>query len=135
VKPTKTTPKVENQLQPLQGRWTPRLDRGGHLRDEGISGAKGRQQPPGLDALLKGVARRDFDIVAAWWLPDDRRLTGSTGEHQIAVAMRQSWCRPIVQFIAPERLLIVPNQFVLFATLRFCERLCRHRISRSADRL
>jgi DNA invertase Pin-like site-specific DNA recombinase len=57
---------VENQLQPLQeaaGRlgWTVVA-----VRDEGISGAKGRQQRPGLDALLKGVARREFDIVAAW---------------------------------------------------------------------
>ena len=36
------------------------------FRDEGISGAKGRAKRPGLDALLKGVARREFDIVAAW---------------------------------------------------------------------
>jgi DNA invertase Pin-like site-specific DNA recombinase len=58
---------VENQLQPLQEA----AERLGWsivsiYRDEGISGAKGRQSRPGLDALLKGVARRDFDIVAAW---------------------------------------------------------------------
>jgi DNA invertase Pin-like site-specific DNA recombinase len=58
---------VENQLQPLQAAaarlgWTIVAI----FRDEGISGAKGRQQRPGLDALLKGVTRRDFDIVAAW---------------------------------------------------------------------
>lgn len=34
--------------------------------DEGISGAKGREKRPGLDALLKGIARKDFDMVAAW---------------------------------------------------------------------
>jgi DNA invertase Pin-like site-specific DNA recombinase len=34
--------------------------------DPGISGAKGREARPGLDALLKGVARREFDMVAAW---------------------------------------------------------------------
>jgi DNA invertase Pin-like site-specific DNA recombinase len=34
--------------------------------DHGISGAKGRQDRPRFDALLKGVARRDFDVVAAW---------------------------------------------------------------------
>lgn len=34
--------------------------------DEGISGAKGRDKRPGFDALLKGVARREFDLVAAW---------------------------------------------------------------------
>ncbi len=34
--------------------------------DDGISGARGRDQRPGLDDLLKGVARREFDVVAAW---------------------------------------------------------------------
>ena len=34
--------------------------------DNGISGAKGRKDRPSLDALLKGVARREFDMVAAW---------------------------------------------------------------------
>lgn len=34
--------------------------------DAGISGAKGRDQRPGFDALLEGIARRDFDMVAAW---------------------------------------------------------------------
>lgn len=34
--------------------------------DEGISGAKGRDKRPGYDALLKGIARKDFDMVAAW---------------------------------------------------------------------
>ena len=58
---------VENQLAPLQeaaGRlgWTVVAV----FRDEGISGATGRAKRPGLDALLKGVARREFDIVAAW---------------------------------------------------------------------
>jgi DNA invertase Pin-like site-specific DNA recombinase len=58
---------VENQLQPLQeaaGRlgWTVVAI----YRDEGISGARGRDKRPGLDALLKGVARREFDLVAAW---------------------------------------------------------------------
>jgi DNA invertase Pin-like site-specific DNA recombinase len=58
---------VENQLQPLH-------EAAGRLgwsivavhRDEGISGAKGRQQRPGLDALLKGVTRGEYDLVAAW---------------------------------------------------------------------
>lgn len=34
--------------------------------DAGISGAKGRDQRPGFDALMRGVTRRDFDLVAAW---------------------------------------------------------------------
>lgn len=34
--------------------------------DEGVSGAKGRAERPGYDALLKAVSRREVDIVAAW---------------------------------------------------------------------
>lgn len=36
------------------------------FEDNGISGAKGRKDRPALDALLKAVARRDVDMVAAW---------------------------------------------------------------------
>jgi len=58
---------IENQLQPLQDAarrlgWTVEAI----YRDEGISGTKGREKRPGLDDLLKGVARREFDLVAAW---------------------------------------------------------------------
>ena len=35
-------------------------------KDAGISGAKGRDQRPGLDALLKGVNAKEFDMVTAW---------------------------------------------------------------------
>ena len=34
--------------------------------DNGISGAKGRDQRPGLDQLLKDASRREFDVVMAW---------------------------------------------------------------------
>ena len=34
--------------------------------DAGISGAKGRDRRPGLDAMLKAVNAREFDLVAAW---------------------------------------------------------------------
>jgi DNA invertase Pin-like site-specific DNA recombinase len=34
--------------------------------DAGISGAKGRDERPGLDRLMKGIARKEFDLVAAW---------------------------------------------------------------------
>ncbi|WP_174502157.1 recombinase family protein [Acidiphilium sp. C61] len=76
---------IENQLTPLR-------DTGARLgwnivavhADEGISGAKGRQKRPGLDALMKGVTRREYDVVAAWSvcrlgrsLPD---LVGLLGE-------------------------------------------------------
>ena len=58
---------VENQLAPLQETarrlgWTVVAI----FRDEGISGSQGRTKRPGLDALLKGVSRKEFDIVAAW---------------------------------------------------------------------
>ena len=34
--------------------------------DHGVSGAKGRRERPQFDALLHGVARREFDMIAAW---------------------------------------------------------------------
>jgi DNA invertase Pin-like site-specific DNA recombinase len=36
------------------------------FEDAGISGAKGREARPGLDRLMKAVARREIDLVAAW---------------------------------------------------------------------
>ena len=36
------------------------------FEDAGISGTKGRDKRPGLDRLLKAVARKDVDMVAAW---------------------------------------------------------------------
>ncbi|MXN67511.1 resolvase [Stappia sp. GBMRC 2046] len=58
---------VENQLRDLQEigerlGWTIVAT----FIDEGVSGAKGRDQRPGFDALLKGVARKEFDLIAAW---------------------------------------------------------------------
>jgi DNA invertase Pin-like site-specific DNA recombinase len=34
--------------------------------DAGISGSKGREKRPGYDRLCHGIARREFDQVAAW---------------------------------------------------------------------
>src|ERR1700733_5838086 len=58
---------VENQLQELQAV----ADRHDWqvvqiFKDEGISGAKGRDKRPGFDALCKGIARKEFDQVACW---------------------------------------------------------------------
>ena len=36
------------------------------FEDAGISGAKDRNERPALDAMLKAVARREMDMVAAW---------------------------------------------------------------------
>ena len=38
----------------------------GVFEDAGISGARGRDQRPGLDDMMKVVARREVDMVAAW---------------------------------------------------------------------
>jgi DNA invertase Pin-like site-specific DNA recombinase len=88
---------IENQLQPLQEAarrlgWTVVAI----YRDEGISGCKGRDRRPGLDALLKGVARREFDIVAAWSvcrlgrsLPDLISLLGELQARDIYLYLHQ----------------------------------------------
>jgi DNA invertase Pin-like site-specific DNA recombinase len=34
--------------------------------DEGISGTKGRDQRKGLDGLLKGATRKEFDVIVVW---------------------------------------------------------------------
>ena len=36
------------------------------FEDAGISGAKGRDQRPGLDAMMKAVNAKKFDMVASW---------------------------------------------------------------------
>jgi DNA invertase Pin-like site-specific DNA recombinase len=36
------------------------------FEDAGISGAKGRDKRPSLDAMLKDATRRKFDVVMAW---------------------------------------------------------------------
>ena len=35
-------------------------------QDAGISGAKGRDKRPGLDAMMKAVNAKEFDMVASW---------------------------------------------------------------------
>ena len=34
--------------------------------DPGVSGAKGRRERKQFDGLLRSVARREFDMIAAW---------------------------------------------------------------------
>jgi DNA invertase Pin-like site-specific DNA recombinase len=58
---------VENQLRELRAvaerhDWQIVAE----FSDKGISGAKGREQRPGLDKLLQAVARREMDIVLSW---------------------------------------------------------------------
>jgi DNA invertase Pin-like site-specific DNA recombinase len=58
---------VENQLRELRQI----AERRGwqvveEYQDAGISGAKGRDQRPGLDRMLKDASKRYFDVVMAW---------------------------------------------------------------------
>jgi DNA invertase Pin-like site-specific DNA recombinase len=58
---------TENQLRELSAV----ADRSGWdiwkvYEDAGISGAKGRDKRPGLEAMMKAVNAREFDMVAAW---------------------------------------------------------------------
>lgn len=58
---------VENQRRELEQiaehrGWTV----AGIYEDAGISGAKGRDQRPGFDQMLKDASRRKFDVVMAW---------------------------------------------------------------------
>ena len=58
---------VANQVPELRA-WAERC---GHTvvaeyEDRAISGAKGRDQRPAFDRMLKGAVRREFDIIAVW---------------------------------------------------------------------
>jgi DNA invertase Pin-like site-specific DNA recombinase len=66
------------------------------FEDAGISGAKGRDARPGLDALMKGVSRRDFDIL----LINLRRLRDCSGRTAIA-ATAGAGTRAAQNFEAP----------------------------------
>ena len=59
-----TTRNQERELQAVAKRhgW----DVATVYRDQGISGAKGRDKRPGLDRLMQAVARREIDMIAAW---------------------------------------------------------------------
>ena len=59
-----TTKNQERELQAVADRhgWTVVTI----FKDQGISGAKGRDKRPGLDRLMQAVARREIDMVAAW---------------------------------------------------------------------
>jgi DNA invertase Pin-like site-specific DNA recombinase len=53
----------------VQGHPSQRLRRGlarEYECGEGISGAKGRDKRPGLDAIMKAVNAKEFEMIAAW---------------------------------------------------------------------
>ena len=47
-------------------------------RDQGVSGAKSRENRPAFDALCKDASRRQFDLIAAWSV--DRLTTTPAGK-------------------------------------------------------
>jgi DNA invertase Pin-like site-specific DNA recombinase len=58
---------TENQRQALEAVAAQRGWTVAHVyEDAGISGAKGRDKRPGLDAVLRDAARAKFDVVMAW---------------------------------------------------------------------
>jgi DNA invertase Pin-like site-specific DNA recombinase len=60
---------VDNQRLALEAVCEQRGWQVAHIySDNGVSGAKGRNQRPGLDALLKDAARARFDVVLSWAL-------------------------------------------------------------------
>lgn len=88
---------TENQLRQLHEV----ADRSGWIvtavfRDDGVSGAKGRDRRPGLDAMLKAVTRREIDLVAAWSvdrlgrsLPDLLHLLGELQARSVDLFLHQ----------------------------------------------
>lgn len=59
-----TTENQEMELRTVAGRMGWEIVQ--VYRDEGVSGAKGRDQRPAFDALCTDAARRQFDVVMAW---------------------------------------------------------------------
>ena len=58
---------VENQLKVLREVAEKRgLEVVREISDEGISGAKGRDERPGFDELIKGSIKNEWDIILVW---------------------------------------------------------------------
>ena len=58
---------VENQLRVLREVAEKRgLEVVREISDEGISGAKGRNERPGFDELIKGSVTNEWDIILVW---------------------------------------------------------------------
>lgn len=59
-----TTTNQLRELRTVAKRMGWELD--GEYIDKGISGAKGREQRPAFDRMLKAATRREFDVIMAW---------------------------------------------------------------------
>lgn len=59
-------------------------------KDEGISGSKGRDKRPVLDAMLKDVTRRKFDMVMAWSVDRLGQSLAPCGARGLSLSLRSS---------------------------------------------
>jgi hypothetical protein len=60
--------------------------------DAGISGAKGRDQRPGLDAMMKAVNAKEFDMIAACRWIDSADRSPTCSAYSRASMKRASVC-------------------------------------------
>src|SRR3979411_1580484 len=67
--------------------------------DNGISGAKGRDHRPGLDAMMKAVNAKEFDMVASWSV--DRLGRSLTDLLSILPGLHE---KGVCLFLLPQRL-------------------------------
>lgn len=79
--------------------------------DFAISGAKGPNSRKGLDALLKGVVRREFDQVAVWSI--DRLGRSLRDLINVLEELRQKGCEWFAWFRNPsgQKYLALDLQF------------------------
>src|SRR5262245_3045400 len=59
-----TVDNQELELRQVAGRMNCKIVK--VYKDQGISGAKGREERPAFDSLCKDAARREFDMIMAW---------------------------------------------------------------------
>jgi DNA invertase Pin-like site-specific DNA recombinase len=60
--------------------------------DNGISGAKGRDNRPAFDRLLKDAARRKFDVIMAWSVDRLGRSLQTSSVSSARCTLRASTC-------------------------------------------
>jgi DNA invertase Pin-like site-specific DNA recombinase len=59
-----TTANQERELREIAGRMNCEIVK--VYKDHGISGTRGRDKRPGLDALCRDATKRQFDVIMAW---------------------------------------------------------------------
>jgi DNA invertase Pin-like site-specific DNA recombinase len=101
-------------------------------RDAGISGAKGRDRRPGLDAMLKDANRRKFDVVMAWAIDRlGRSLIDLLGtiEHLQEVGVDLYLDQQHIDTTTPTGKLLfqITGAFAEFDPERFCDQYARTR--------